>query len=549
MNLLSSINRPHLIHQLSSEEYDLLIIGAGITGAGIALDAASRGIKTALIDKQDFASGTSSRSTKLIHGGLRYLQQMEFSLVREVGSERGILYKNAPHLVVPEKMLLPLVKNGNYGKLATSFGLFVYDLLAGVKKQDRRKMLTKEQALAVEPLLNQEVLKGAGLYVEYRTDDARLTIEIIKTAVKNGADAINYVQAENFTYKNDIITGVECQDLLSSHVFKIKAKQIVNASGPWVDELRKKDHYLKGKKLHLTKGVHLVVPKEVFPVKQAIYFDAPDKRMLFAIPRANVTYFGTTDTDYSGNLEHPTVSQKDVEYLINSVNEIFPAINLTKDKIISSWAGIRPLIHEEGKPPYELSRKDEIFVSKSGMISIAGGKLTGYRKMAERVVNKVMENLHERSGFIYVKCKTENIRINGGEFKNPELVDEYILQVFQRIKAWNLNKEKAEYLVRTYGKQTDLLLQKLDEFKDEDPEILLARTELWFTLNYEAVFHLHDFIIRRSGKLYFDVAIIKKLLPVLLSDMQVYHSWSDNETEQEKITIENILLQVTNFKV
>ena len=374
-----------------SERYDLLVIGGGITGAGIALDAAARGMKTALIEKNDFAFGTSSRSTKLIHGGLRYLKQLEFGLVKEVGSERAIVHKLAPHLVVPEKMLLPLSEKRGLGYLLTSVGLKIYDWLAGVKAEDRRRMLTKQQTLKYEPLLRKDDVKGGAIYAEYRTDDARLTLEIVKTALVQGADLISYCKAEDFIYDSNMLSGVMVADQLSLLKFKIYAKAIVNAAGPWVDELRDINKSNEGKHLHLTKGVHIVVPHVRFPVKQAIYISVDDGRMIFAIPRGRATYIGTTDTSYDGDKDEVITTSEDAAYLIHAVNMNFPLASLQLSDIESSWAGLRPLIFEEGKSASELSRKDEIFESPTGLISIAGGKLTSYRKMAERVVNLVVK--------------------------------------------------------------------------------------------------------------------------------------------------------------
>ena len=291
-------DRESITKKLKETEFDVLIIGGGITGAGIALDAASRGMKTALIEKNDFASGTSSKSTKLIHGGLRYLKQFDFWLVKEVGTERAIVHKLAPHLVIPEKMILPLIEGGTYGSWLTSIGLKVYDILASVEGDDKRKMLSKEKALEKESLLPEDILKGAGFYAEYRTDDARLTLEIIKTALNYDAQILNYVTAEDFIYEEDRVVGAKLTDTFSDEAYSIKAKYVVNAAGPWVDELRQINHSKIGKRLHLTKGVHLVVAHEKLPVKQSVYFDIPDGRMMFAIPRGKVTYFGTTDTNY-----------------------------------------------------------------------------------------------------------------------------------------------------------------------------------------------------------------------------------------------------------
>jgi glycerol-3-phosphate dehydrogenase len=374
----SSIHRKDFVEQLASTQFDLLVIGGGITGCGIALDAALRGMKVALIEKNDFASGTSSRSTKLIHGGLRYLKQLEIKLVHDVGSERAVVHRNARHVVIPEKMLLPIVENGSLGKNSSSLGLLVYDLLAGVKKDERRKMLNKHDTLKAEPLLAKDKLVGGGLYFEYRTDDSRLTIEIAKSAFANGATLLNYAESKGFVYNSDKkITGAKVIDNISGQEFEVKASVVVNACGPWVDLLRKEDNSLKGKRLLLTKGVHLVFPYEKLPLQQAAYFDVGDGRMIFAIPRNSITYVGTTDTVYNQSIDKPQCSKEDVEYLLKAVNNIFPTLQLKQQDIVSSWAGLRPLIFEDGKSASEVSRKDEVMISDSGLISIAGGKLTG----------------------------------------------------------------------------------------------------------------------------------------------------------------------------
>ncbi|MEO5602549.1 MAG: glycerol-3-phosphate dehydrogenase/oxidase, partial [Cyclobacteriaceae bacterium] len=300
----SVFEREKILRRLRTETFDLLVIGGGITGAGIALDAASRGLKTALVEKNDFAFGTSSRSTKLIHGGLRYLKQLEFGLVREVGSERAVVHSLAPHLVIAEKMLLPLSGKKGLGYWLTSIGLRVYDYLAGVKPEDQRQMLTRTQTLRFEPLLKTDEVNGGAIYAEYRTDDARLTIEIIKAAVAKGACILNYAKVNDFIYQKELISGASVTDYLTNESFIIEAKVVVSAAGPWVDQIREINNSKTGKRLHLTKGVHIVVPHEKLPVRQAIYFDVDDGRMIFSIPRGRITYIGTTDTTYTGELDH-----------------------------------------------------------------------------------------------------------------------------------------------------------------------------------------------------------------------------------------------------
>lgn len=494
---LSAKNRKENIDYLAQITFDLLIIGGGITGAGIALDAASRGLKVLLLEKQDFAAGTSSRSTKLIHGGLRYLKQGEFGLVREVGLERAIVHRNAPHLVLPEKMIIPLIKGGNFGKWATSFGLWVYDKLANVKDQDQRQMLTKEETLKQEPLLRQELVIGSGYYAEYRTDDARMTIEIIKKAAEYEAICLNYFKVKKFIYQQSKAVGVSAQDLLSGKSVDFRAKAIINACGPWVDELRAKDNSLQGKRLHITKGIHLVVPIEKFPVKQSVYFDVPDGRMIFAIPRHGSTYIGTTDTDYQGNKESPSISRQDVRYLLESVNHLFPSIKLQEADVISSWAGLRPLIHEEGKSASELSRKDEIFVSESGLISIAGGKLTGYRKMAQRTVDLAIERHFDKEDF--PACFTESIKLTKEPFVDFE-------EVKASIKSWGAkikNPLLATRMINTYGKAFSLIVKDAETLFSEKSDIAIHLAAYKYSAENEMCLNLTDFFYQKTGMMYF----------------------------------------------
>ena len=547
MNKFSALQRQETIGKLTAQEFDILIIGGGITGAGIALDASSRGMKVALIEKNDIASGTSSKSTKLIHGGLRYLKQFDFWLVKEVGSERAIVHKLAPHLVIPEKMLLPLIKDGTYGSWLTSIGLKIYDILANVEGDDKRKMLSKEEALKTEPLLPQKILEGAGYYAEYRTDDARLTIEVLKTALNYNTTALNYCKATEFIYTNERISGVKALDTIHNNTFSIKAKYIVNATGPWVDELRQVNQSKTGKRLHLTKGVHLVLAHKKLPIKNAVYFDVPDGRMMFAIPRGKVTYIGTTDTNYQEDKNKVEVSITDAMYLLSAVNNMFPAIHLSIEDVESSWAGLRPLIHEEGKSASELSRKDEIFVSDTELISIAGGKLTGYRKMAERIVDLVCKKYNKRYDQTFKEIQTEHIVLSGGTFKNFKQVKSYQKEIFKKLKAEKFTALDANYLVYNYGRQTDIILDKFTELKDTHAKIRLAKAELWFCIQYEMVQTPLDFFIRRTGKLYFDVESINTLKEPILTEFSSIFNWDKATLENYKKELDNALKAVTKF--
>lgn len=538
--------RPAILRKLSSEKYDLVIIGGGITGAGIALDAASRGLKTALVEKNDFAFGTSSRSTKLIHGGLRYLKQLEFGLVKEVGSERAVVHRLAPHLVVPEKMLLPLSDKKGLGYWLTSIGLKIYDWLAGVKPEDQRKMLTKIQTLKYEPLLKKDDVKGGAIYAEYRTDDARLTIEIIKAAVGYGASILSYAQVTDFIYNNDTLTGVQVEDQLSSERFIIHGDVVVSAAGPWVDDLRTINKSKTGKRLHLTKGIHIVLPHSKLPVRQAIYFDVEDGRMIFAIPRGRTTYVGTTDTTYEGPKDEVLATQQDAEYLVAAVNAIFPSVHLSLTDIESSWAGLRPLIHEEGKSASELSRKDEIFESPTGLISIAGGKLTGYRKMAERVVNLVIKKHFGQR--VFNPCRTDNIKLASNTFTSDKQVKKFIQSVIEKLKPFQLSELTARYLVENYGQQTEDILRFMGKPEPSGAEEALLKAELWYCVHHEMVCTLQDFFVRRTGLIYFDVHKIFRWRDVIANECKTYLSWDNSRTSKEQGTLDALLQALRNFQ-
>ncbi len=538
----SSLSRSDIKSQLTSQVFDLVIIGGGVTGCGIALDAASRGLKVALLEKRDFASGTSSKSTKLIHGGLRYLKQFDVGLVRETGQERAVLNKLAPHLALPEKMLLPIVENGTFGKVMANVGLWVYDFLAGVKGSDKRQMLTKEEALEKEPLLNGAVLKGAGYYAEYRTDDARLTIELIKKAVSYGAIAVNYSEVIDFLEKEKVV-GVKVKDIGTGEEYDIKSTKVVSAAGPWVDGLRKMNESLKGKRLHLTKGVHIVVDREKLPLNYSVYFDVPDGRMIFAIPRGKATYIGTTDTTYTASLDRIVATKADRDYLINAVNNAFPSIELVAEDIESNWAGLRPLIHEDGKSPSELSRKDEIFEAPNGLISIAGGKLTGYRKMAEKVVDLVCEQLKKEKKLELPSTQTKTISLTDNPFKSNKEVKKYIKKLRSSFEAEGLNPYYAWYLVTNYGKSCEQIIASAKALNSTFSELEILLAEVDYCVENEMMNTVEDFLVRRTGRLYFNIASVHQYMDEVIAYIGEKLSWSKeriaNETSHMQLLVKD----------
>ena len=542
--MFSFKERPNIVNTLNSYTFDVLVIGGGITGAGIALDAASRGLSVALVEMQDFAAGTSSRSTKLVHGGLRYLKQLEVGLVAEVGREREIVYENAVHVSQPEWMLLPLYKEGTLGKMTTRAALSLYDRLAQVRKDERRKMLSKKETLAKVPFLKKEGLRGAGYYVEYKTDDARLTIEVLKKAVEYRAVCLNYARVTDFVYKKKKIVAANVRDEISGEQLTIHAHQIINATGPWVDEVRKMDKVANKKTIRHTKGVHIVLDQEKLPLKQAVYFDTEDGRMVFAIPRDGKTYVGTTDTFYEDDPIQPTATKQDVDYLIEAIRYIFPEVRITAFDVESSWAGVRPLISQEGKDPSEISRKDEIWVAPSGLLTIAGGKLTGYRQMAETIVDKVVKiNKFKHA----MDCITKELSLSGARGLNSLNFADYVANKSREGTDLGIGLQDTQRLVRKYGTNVDEVFQYLKAVNNSEQVIPLSLyAELLYAIYNEMVMTPCDFLIRRTGYLYFNIALVEQYKEAIIGIMCNILGYSESETVFYRMQLEQYIDEAKN---
>lgn len=544
MTTFSSLNRGKTVDHLETEQFDLLVIGGGITGAGIALDAATRGLKTALIEMQDFASGTSSRSTKLVHGGLRYLKQFQIKEVAELGKERAIVYENGPHVTTPEWMLLPFHKGGTFGRYSTSLGLKVYDFLAGVKKSERRTMLSKEETIKKAPLVKREGLLGGGVYVEYRTDDARLTIEVIKAAAAKGATLLNYAKAQGFIYnERDKISGVEAVDQITGNKMTIQAKTVINAAGPWVDEVKGIEGSKSDKHLILSKGVHIVFDQGDFPLHQAVYFDTPDKRMIFAVPRNGKTYVGTTDTFYEGDPKVMQISASDRDYLLDAIHYMFPELTLTEQQIESSWAGVRPLVHQEGKSPSEISRKDEIWESEKGLITMAGGKLTGYRKMAETVVDKVMKKLSEEENIHFQACITKKLPVSGGDMGGSANMPTFLRRKIAEGEKIGLSIDESRNLTMLYGTNVDYVYDFIKDSHSELPKMLHA--QLLYAINYEMAAKPTDVFIRRTGAMFFNIDQVKSWKEQVITEMSKILAWSEAEKAAYTAELDEEIIRAT----
>ena len=546
---LSTFNRNLIKKNLRNKEFDVGVSGGGITGAGIALDATQRGMKVALVEMQDFAQGTSSRSTKLVHGGLRYLKQAQIKVVAETGKERAIVYENGPHVTTPEWMLLPMHKGGTFGKFTTNIGLTMYDRLAGVKRHERKKMLSKQATLNKEPLVKKDGLKGGGYYVEYRTDDARLTIEVMKRAAEKGAEVINHTKSTDFVYdaKNKV-SGIKVKDMLTGEEYQINAKKVINAAGPWVDEVRKKDYTRNNKQLRLTKGVHVVIDQSKFPLRQAVYFDTEkDGRMIFAIPREGKAYVGTTDTFYNNEKTKPLTNQEDRDYLIDAINYMFPDVHVTDADIESTWAGVRPLILEDGKDPSEISRKDEIWEGKSGLLTIAGGKLTGYRHMALEIVDLLAKRLKQEYSLKFADSKTKNTPISGGDVGGSKNFENYVNRKVQEGKALGLSTDVAHNLASKYGSNVDKLfaIAQLTNEKDLNMPLELY-VQLVYSVQNEMVYKPTDFLIRRTGKLYFDINTVKQYKQAIIDELDKLLNYTAEQKNEFSKEVDEAIEEATH---
>lgn len=595
----SKETRSKALVKMQERELDLLIIGGGITGAGVALQAAASGLETGLIEMQDFAEGTSSRSTKLVHGGLRYLKQFDVEVVSDTVSERAVVQRIAPHIPKPDPMLLPV-----YDEAGSTFSLFrlkvamdLYDLLAGVSNTPAaNKVLTAKEVLEREPGLKSEGLLGGGVYLDFRNNDARLVIENIKRAHRDGAYIANHVKAEGFLLNDSgKVVGVKAKDLLSGEVIEIKAKLVINTTGPWSDVVRNLTNDGKvSNQLRPTKGVHLVVDNSKLKVSQPVYFDTGlnDGRMIFVLPRENKTYFGTTDTDYTGDLAHPKVTQEDVDYLLGAVNNRFPEAHITLDDIESAWAGLRPLLSGNGASDYNggnsgkisddsfeeliatvqgylsqektrtevekavtklesstsektldpsaVSRGSSLERDDNGLITLAGGKITDYRKMAEGAMELIVTLLSEEYGKTFKLINSKTYPVSGGEL-NPANVDSEIEAYAQLGTVNGLSLDEAMYLANLYGSNVPKVFALSRTVAPADNLPLVHALSLQYAMEYEMALSPADFFLRRTNHMLFKREGVEALIDPVVDTMASYYDWSEEEKQNQKADLFEVL--------
>ncbi len=529
-------NREETIHKFKENNYDIIIIGAGITGAGVAREAAMRGLKVACIDMQDFAAGTSSRSSKMAHGGLRYITYGEMDLVREATRERNWMRIHIPHLVRPIPFYLPLIKGEKYKKRDLTAAVKIYDFLSDDKSEfknfKKHKWHSPEEISELEPEFLRDGNLGGAIYYDNNIDDARLTIEILKEAVIRGADILNYCKVNGYIKSNNIIIGVKCEDMEKNDHFEIKGSLIINATGIWTDELL--EHYpddIPKPLIRPTKGVHLQYRRKHIRNNMAnALYSLIDGRVYFVLPRdKDYTIIGTTDTDYDGNLANPYCTKDDADYLIKSTQKFYPNAEINYDNILSTYAGIRPLVMQKGKSESDISRSHIIFFSDDGLLTITGGKLTEWRAMAEDLFNKVEE-----------KGLFQNIKRAQHFSKQPFLIgfnrEDWLLNLNK--SSLEINEDITDHLYQQYGKGAVKILEiiKEDESLKEkiSEENNFIKAEILYCLRYEPTPHLIDVFLRRTEmSLWIDHKKALKAAIKVADIMADEYSWNKNKKNQE----------------
>ena len=485
-------NRDEQIQGMADREFDVVVVGGGITGSGIALDCTARGLSVALVDKGDFAIGTSSRSTKLVHGGLRYLAQYQFRVTHEALTERYVLEQLAPGLVEWTPFVLPMY--GSVFEMAkVGVGLVLYDTLAGGRTPNPHRRIGADELAAMAPGLKRDRLLGAYVYSDCRTDDVRLTLEVLKTAASRGATIANHAEVTGFVKEGGRATGVQVTDRLGGRRFVVRGRTVVLATGVWIDHLLRMDDPAAPRCVRPAKGVHLVIERARFGFDVALFLPtAPDGRLVFVVPWQGATLIGTTDTDYDESIDSPLATREDCEYLLTSINNAFPEARLTMADLVSVQAGLRPLVSAGGGDTTKVSREDRIFETASGIVAIAGGKLTTYRKMAERVTDLVVKR-HVAAGHLTTApvCATDRIGI-GGFAPGPT----------PALGSANLPAATLEYLLKTYGRSAATVAEIAAEqavlAKPIVPTLPSVMAEITYAVRHEQARTIADALARRT---------------------------------------------------
>ncbi len=494
-NKIGPHEREQALRNMREKELDVLVIGGGIVGTGSALDAVTRGLRVGMLEARDWASGTSSRSSKLVHGGIRYLEQLDFRLVREALIERGLLLQRiAPHLVKPVRFLYPLTKP-IFERFYIGAGMTLYDLFSytGLRPPGvpHHRHLTKRQLLRAVPSLHPDAFTGGLTYWDAQVDDARYVANLARTASFYGAHVASRVQVEGFVKVGQRVVGVKAHDLETDEHFEILAKQVVNATGVWTDETQAMVGERGQFKVRASKGIHLVVPRDRFQSKLGLLLRT-EKSVLFVIPWGRHWLIGTTDTEWHLDKAHPAATAADIDYLLEKVNEVL-AVPLTRDDVEGVFAGLRPLLAGESDETSKLSREHIVAHSVPGLVVVAGGKWTTYRIMAKDAIDEAVRALDGKIS----ESVTENIGLLGAEGYEAAWNKRAKIA-----KAFGVHKVRVEHLLNRYGVMTDELL----DLMRERPELVeplpgaddYIRAEVVYAATHEGALHLEDVLARRT---------------------------------------------------
>jgi glycerol-3-phosphate dehydrogenase len=546
--------RNQVLEVAALRQFDLVVIGGGIVGAGVAQNAASRGLSVLLLEREDFASGTSSRTTKLIHGGLRYLEQLRLGITRELCQERALLEQLAPHMVRDFSFILPLLKNDSFFAWKANVGLTVYDMLAsGIGSSHRHTQISRKELLEYVPALSAKNVTGGLRFHDCITDDSRLVLEVIKSACNLGGLAINYFEGKGFETEGGKITAINCHDRYSGGDFTIRCRACVNAAGVWSDEVASMLSPDWKKRITPAKGTHIIVPPSALETNSALFLPTKDKRYVFVIPWQRALMIGTTDNLHTGSLEHPLPMSDEIDYLLSVINS-YSSKPIGKQDIVAAWAGLRPLVGGEAVEKNgstkavntsKLSREHEIVVAPDGMIVVVGGKLTNYRLMADEVVDKALAELPPEISGAAKQSRTHRIMLGGWTDKTDFLT--LTASIAAQARKLGIEPATLDHLIASYGTDAQAVIELVENEPGLNsricPDFPPIMAEVVFCVLNEMAVSLEDLLCRRMR---LGVTHQRQCLeagPKVAMLIQSLLGWDNARTDLELQSLERMLQQ------
>lgn len=552
-------SRNQALAAIKDKTFDVAVIGGGIVGAGIAQNAASRGLSVILIDKSDFSSGTSSKTTKLIHGGLRYLEQFQFRLSKELCHERALLEQLAPHLVKDFSFVMPIQDGKRTFGIKADIGLTIYDVLSwNIGTPRRHQRLKPKDVIAAAPSLAAGKVKGGLRFHDCITDDSRLVLEVLKSAESLGAVAINYLSAQSFEFDDNRISGILCRDRFSGQDLKISCGTCINATGVWSDGLMNTLDPDWKPRVHPAKGVHIMVRSSSFDTNTALFMPTSDGRFVFAIPWQRALLIGTTDTNYEGSLDNPLATEEEIQYLLDVVNSYGrDDRKLTRDHVIAAWAGLRPLVSDNvlgdtnDVQTKELSREHLIFEGKGGIVGLIGGKLTNYRILAEHAVDRAIAKLPHSQVSSLRPSETYKIMLGGWTDKDDYLTTS--AEISARARRFSIEPASIDHILASYGK--DAL--KIIELVEKDPylnkricaDFPQIMAEVVFSVKNEMAICLEDILFRRLRLGFVHQGQCLEATNKVARCVQGVLGWDETRTAAEIQAITQVLEEHLNYKL